>query len=1013
MCNSDPQIEQNLSGVLNMNLIPIFILFACQSTDKGASNSDLQNGSIIQDRDEDGYTADEDCDDDDATINPGASELCDGIDNDCNGEADERVTTTFYADGDGDGYGNPLIMTEACEEPIGYVANGLDCSDANAVAYPGAEEICDGVDNDCNDEVDENLDINFYVDSDGDGYGDDENIVTGCQAELGLSTLSGDCNDSDPSISPIANEICDEVDNNCDGSIDNDATSTFYADHDEDGYGSSGNTVEACSAPAGYVGNMEDCDDIDSEVHPQADELCDTVDNDCDGAVDEEGAIDGSIWYRDADGDGYGNNNNTTVSCSQPTEYVSNNTDCDDANGIFNPGATESCNGFDDDCDGDIDEEGSTNAITFYADSDNDGFGDSNTMLYACSIQSGYVTNSDDCNDNDENIYLNAIETCNGKDDNCNDEIDEYATDMLAYYVDLDGDGFGDPTTQELACSLPTTATLNDADCDDTNAGINPSATEICDSIDNNCDQSIDEDSAIDASTWYVDHDLDGYGALNDTLISCAAPSGYSANSDDCDDTDLSINPVALEYCDSTDHNCDGSATDNASDGIVWNIDYDGDGYGSNLFTITQCTQPSYFVADDSDCDDTEANRYPGAVEICDEIDNDCDGYTDDEDNGLDLSTATTFYADGDADGYGTSSISQESCVLPLGYSENDEDCNDSDHDVNPLADEIWYDGIDQDCDDLSDYDQDGDGYDSDLFSGLDCDDEDEGNFDACSVYDFTSHTFTNCGSSGRYGPSLSDCTSEYSTTWDDNSDYFSMNTTGIQRWMVPESGTYQIEVYGAASGTNSNYTTYQGLGAQLTGEFELVQNEVLQILVGQVGQSVVLHAGGGGGSFVVDEDNIPLIIAGGGGAPCRDSDNRPTTHGTINNDGNSSTCSSGSSGTGGSSCGASYGSGGGGFSGDGSDGAGASSGGLSFLNGGAGGECAATCGYNAGAGGFGGGGGTYHDIYGGGGGGYSGGGGGDYCSGGGGGGSYNIGSNTSGSNGINSGDGYVIITKL
>ena len=98
--------------------------------------------------------------------------------------------TTFYADGDSDGYGNPLIMTEACDVPIGYVGNGSDCSDSNAAAYPGAEEICDGIDNDCNDEIDENLDINFYVDNDGDGYGDDNNIITGCQAELGLSTLS-------------------------------------------------------------------------------------------------------------------------------------------------------------------------------------------------------------------------------------------------------------------------------------------------------------------------------------------------------------------------------------------------------------------------------------------------------------------------------------------------------------------------------------------------------------------------------------------------------------------------------------------------------------------------------------------------------------------------------------------------------------------------------------------------------------------------------------------------------
>lgn len=996
-----------------MRAFPIFLLFACSSAEKGTEGTEIENGTVLQDRDEDGYTADQDCDDNDDQINPGAEEVCDGIDNDCNGEADERVMTVFYADADGDGYGSPIITTEACTLPIGYVSNGNDCNDTNAVAYPGAEEICDGVDNDCNEEVDENLDIVFYVDSDGDGYGDEDNIVNGCQAELGLSTIGGDCDDGDPSISPIANEICDEIDNDCDGSVDNGATTTFYADNDEDGYGDITNTTQACSVPAGYVTNTEDCDDIDSEIHPQADELCDTVDNDCDGAIDEEGAIGGTIWYRDADGDGYGNNSVTTVSCTQPTEYVSDNTDCDDANGIFNPGATESCNGFDDDCDGDVDEEGANNSLTFYADSDHDGYGDSNSTLQACALPSGYVGNADDCNDNDENIHVDAIETCNNKDDNCNDEIDENATDMISHYVDVDGDGFGDAASEQFSCTLPSTATLNGDDCDDGNFDINPSTVELCDSVDNNCDGNIDEDSAFDASTWFLDDDGDGYGVTSDTVAACTLPSGYASSDGDCDDTDSAINPQALEYCDSVDHNCDGSTTDDASDATTWNLDYDGDGYGSSVITLSQCTQPQYYVEDDSDCDDMEANSYPGNTEICDDIDNDCDGYTDDDDNSVDLTSAQTFYADGDGDGYGTPSVSLQACILPSGYSENGDDCNDSNEDVNPLADEVWYDGIDQDCDGGSDYDQDGDGYDSDAYSGLDCDDDDASIFDSCSIYEFTTHTFTTCGASGRFGPSLSDCVSEYSTTWSSNSDYLSMDTTGIQLWTVPETATYQIEVYGAASGLNSNYTTYQGLGAYISGEFELVQSEVLQILVGQQGQSVVLHAGGGGGSFVVDSDNTPLIIAGGGGGSCRDSDNRPTTHGSTGTDGRSSTCTGGSNGSGGESCGGSYGSGGGGFSGSGSDGAGSSSGGISFLNGGAGGQCDATCGYNAGAGGFGGGGGTYHDVYGGGGGGYSGGGGGQYCAGGGGGGSYNVGSNPTSTAEGSSGDGFVVITKL
>ena len=163
--------------------------------------------------DGDGFEASEDCDDSNDTVYPGADEQCDGIDSDCDGELDNGVTTVFYADSDGDGYGNPNITTEACAAPDGFVANGSDCDDAESSAYPGAEERCDGIDNDCNEEIDEGLDGQYYVDADGDGFGDSAQVVEGCQLQVGLSTVDGDCDDTDATITNC-NEACDGIDNN-------------------------------------------------------------------------------------------------------------------------------------------------------------------------------------------------------------------------------------------------------------------------------------------------------------------------------------------------------------------------------------------------------------------------------------------------------------------------------------------------------------------------------------------------------------------------------------------------------------------------------------------------------------------------------------------------------------------------------------------------------------------------------------------------------------------------------
>ena len=214
---------------------------------------------VNEDRDGDGFIESEDCNDDDASIFPESEEICDGIDNNCDGNIDEDVTTTFYADSDGDGFGNANIMVEACSEPSGFVSNGSDCDDTESNSYPGGTEICDGKDNDCNGDIDDGIDAELYVDVDGDGFGDDSIPMVGCALDTGLSTLGGDCDDNNIYIHPLIDESCDGIDNNCDGNVDEDVLLTFYLDEDEDGYGDDATSTTACEQPADYSAQSGDC----------------------------------------------------------------------------------------------------------------------------------------------------------------------------------------------------------------------------------------------------------------------------------------------------------------------------------------------------------------------------------------------------------------------------------------------------------------------------------------------------------------------------------------------------------------------------------------------------------------------------------------------------------------------------------------------------------------------------------------------------------------------------------
>lgn len=296
---------------------------------------------------------------------------------------------------------------------------------------------------------------------------------------------------------------------------------------------------------------------------------------------------------------------------------------------------------------------------------------------------------------------------------------------------------------------------------------------------------------------------------------------------------------------------------------------------------------------------------------------------------------------------------------------------------------------------------------------------------DPCATGDVT---FTNCGISGQFGPTQNDVNTAYSGGPLDNQ--VTVNTQGIQEWTVPYSGSYTIEIAGASGGDATwSGTVPGGLGATMIGEFNLTAGDVLQILVGQQGESDA-SGGGGGGTFVILNGN-PIIVAGGGGGASTDMAGLDAVTGNDGTMDSQNLFAGGTGGNGGNACmntGGNNGGAGGGYQTDGASpnsGGGSETngyGGLSFLNGGIGGEPGrddGSCTQDA-FGGFGGGGSTTcNTVGGGGGGGYSGGAGGPHINqcgssqrcGGGGGGSYNVGANQNNTAGSNSGDGYVNIT--
>jgi hypothetical protein len=677
-----------------------------------------------------------DCDDADGTVHPGAYEVCDGIDNDCDGQIDPSGLS--FADADYDTWGNPAspLVGDTCADVSGGRPSARDCDDGNNVRHPGVTEFCDG----------------FAVDEDCDGLIDEDGVCgcahlawegseyQACAFPVNRATADGLCASTQMRLATVETQaesqrladhltsslfqtrawigldetsgawVWDEgpalgqafwAPNEPSGDGDhgelwaftgewgtwNDEPDTTpiaflcerdcqvqlrYADLDGDGFGAGLGTY-VCDGP-GWSPNDADCDDTDAQIHPGARDVPgDPVDDDCSLLL---------ACFVDDDLDGFGGTAvGYAADCTDPG-YSPWSDDCDDTDASRYPGAVEVPG---DDIDQDCDRRD-----LCYLDDDGDGFGDLLVLgdHDACE-GNGFVRTGGDCDDADPAVSPGAAEVpIDGLDNDCD------GFDLC--YGDADGDGFGDqlqagPVDPYAPCSAAGVSAVA-GDCDDTRADVFDGAYEVpASGVDEDCD-------GLEAC--FLDDDGDGYGGPTGlSSDATCSTGGFTDIGGDCNDGDPTVAPFAIEaLADGVDQDCNGLE--------LCFRDLDGDGVTapSNQTTPSPdltCSAPGLDSFPGDDCDDDDPDIFPGAPELVgDSVDQNCDG--------LDA-----CYLDDDLDGYGVSQLVPADDCTVAGLSLTADDCDDTDPTIHPGATEIPDGLIDQDCDnfELCPEDRDADGY--------------------------------------------------------------------------------------------------------------------------------------------------------------------------------------------------------------------------------------------------------------------------------------------------------------
>ncbi len=499
-------------------------------------------------------------------------------------------------------------------------------------------------------------------------------------------TGATDCDDGDAAVHPGATETCDGVDEDCDGTVDDVTTgNTYYADSDGDTYGDAASTILGCSVPAGYTTDATDCDDADATSFPGGTEVCDAADNNCDGSVDE-GLTSGSFtYYADTDADGYGDPANTTLSCTAPGGYTNDATDCDDLDPFYFPGATESDDLGDDDCDGWVDED-------FVAAGD--------IIVTEVNRQARFGAAAVNNNGTWVELYNDSARTID-----------------LSNWVFVRGTTSAGDSSLTVDPAVAPVLTPGDyaVFCDSDDYQSSPLAAKplTCDYIWGDESQISTYAGTYHSNTFYLQATTDTFGLyiegnrstgrLVDTITwTYDAVNGYwpktlsFSTSLDPANFDSILNNDEVSWC-STSSTVTGTAVYTTT-WRWWDITtLFRDEYGTpgvaNFDCLTDPDADLDTYAASVDCNDANASIHPGATEVCDGIDQDCDGTADDG------APPTTYYADADSDGYGNLAVTTSSCSAVAGYVSNSTDCNDASATVSPGDAEVCNDGIDNDCD--------------------------------------------------------------------------------------------------------------------------------------------------------------------------------------------------------------------------------------------------------------------------------------------------------------------------